>query len=114
LTLETKVGELAPKAAALDIISTADGSVCISTAAKLWQVRPKDAFLWLSCNRYIFKRHGSGVWIGYQDKIQQGLLEMKTDTVERSDGTKKTVESVLVTPKGLAKLAALIGGKEAA
>lgn len=114
LTLETKVSELAPKAAALDIISTADGSVCISTAAKLWQVRPKDAFLWLSCNRYIFRRHSSGVWIGYQDKIQQGLLEMKTDTVERSDGTKKTVESVLVTPKGLAKLAVLIGGKEAA
>lgn len=64
--------------------------------------------------RYIFRRHSSGVWIGYQDKIQQGLLEMKTDTVERSDGTKKTVESVLVTPKGLAKLAVLIGGKEAA
>lgn len=114
LLLETKVGELAPKAAALDILSTADGSVCISTAAKLLQIRPKDAFLWLSCNRYIFKRHGSGAWIGYQDKIQQGLLEMKTDTVERSDGTKKTVESVLVTPKGLAKLASLIGGKEAA
>ena len=35
LVLEHKVEELAPKAEALDRIATADGSVCISTAAKL-------------------------------------------------------------------------------
>lgn len=110
LTLENKVVELAPKAEALDRIATADGSICISTAAKLLQVRPKDAFTWMSCNKWIFKRHGGGTWLGYQDKIQQGLLEMKVDTVERSDGSKKTVESVLVTPKGLAKLSELLCG----
>lgn len=32
-------------------------------------------------------------------------LEHKVTTVERSDGTVKMVEQVLVTPKGLAKLA---------
>jgi hypothetical protein len=29
-------------------------------------------------------------------------------TVERSDGTEKVVEQVLVTPKGLAKLSAFV------
>lgn len=111
LTLEHKVEELAPKAEALDRIATADGSICISTAAKLLQIRPKDAFSWLSGHRWIFKRHGGSPWLGYQDKIQQGLLEMKVETVERSDGTKKTVENVLMTPKGLAKLALIFNVK---
>lgn len=105
MALQTQNEEMRPKVEAFSRIAEAEGSVCVSTAAKLLQIRPKDAFAWLSAHRWIFKRHGGSPWLGYQDKIQQGLLEMKVDTVERSDGTTKTVESVLVTPKGLAKLA---------
>lgn len=47
---------------------------------------------------------GSG-WVAYQHRIQSGLLEHKVTTVEKSDGTAKMVEQVLVTPKGLARLA---------
>jgi len=42
------------------------------------------------------------------DRIQTGLLEHKITTVERSDGSAKTVEQVLVTAKGLAKLSEVL------
>lgn len=41
----------------------------------------------------------------YQDRIKSSLLTHKVTTVSRSDGTEKIVEQVLVTAKGLAKLA---------
>lgn len=45
--------------------------------------------------------------------IQQGMLTHKVVTVQTGDGREKIVENVLVTPKGLAKLAATVHAKEA-
>lgn len=60
---------------------------------------------------WIYKRAGGKHWLGYQVRIQSGLLTHRVTTVSRSDGSEKMVEQVLVTPKGLAKLAQLeIGG----
>lgn len=109
LALEAKVGELAPKAEALDRISTADvGSLCITNAAKALQVPPKKLFSWMQEHQWIYRRAGNSGWIAYQHRIQCGWLEHKVTTVERSDGTEKVVEQVLVTPKGLAKLSAFV------
>lgn len=103
--LQEKVESMSLTVAAHERLVKSDGSICITNAAKELQMRPKDLFAKLSQDKWIFKRHGGSPWLGYQDKIQQGLLEMKVYTTERSDGTEKMVESVLVTPKGLAKLA---------
>jgi len=97
--------KLIPKAEAYDRIATTDGGMCITNAAKDLQMRPKDLFAWLQVNRWIYRRPGGGNWIAYQEKLQTGYLEHKVTTVSRSDGSEKTVEQVLVTPKGLAKLA---------
>lgn len=105
LALESKVKEQEVKVEALDRIATADGGMCITNAAKDLQVRPKDLFKWLSANRWIYRRTGSTTWTAYQERIQQGVLEHKVTTVERDDGSSKVVEQVLVTAKGLAKLA---------
>lgn len=105
---EVQILEFKPKAEALDRIATADGSLCITNAAKDLQVRPKDLFSYLSRNKWIYKRTGSSSWTAYQDKIQQGLLEHKTTEVTRSDGSVKVTDQVRVLPKGLAKLAQLI------
>jgi phage antirepressor YoqD-like protein len=105
LELETKVSELAPKAQALDRISTAEGSVCPTDAAKNLQVQPKVLFRWLQEHKWLYRRVGCPHYCGYQDKIQTGLVEQKMTTVTRSDGTEKTVEQARITPKGLAKLA---------
>ncbi len=105
ISLEATVSEQAPKVAALDLISTADGALCITDTAKVLQMRPKDLFIWLSAIGWIFRRAGGSGWIAYQQRIQQGFLSHKVTTVERSDGSEKIVEQVLVTPKGVAKLA---------
>lgn len=105
LSLESKVESMAPKVQALERISEAEGASCITNAAKALQLRPKDLFTYLNQHRWIYKRPGSASWTAYQDKIQAGVLEHKVTTVSRSDGSEKVVEQVLVTPKGLAKLA---------
>lgn len=104
IALEETVKEQAPKAAALDRIATADGSMCITAAAKHLQIRPKDLFDWLSANKWIYRRHGSKNCLGYQDRIQQGLMEHKVNIQVFGDGTEKIYEQARVTPKGLAKL----------
>lgn len=108
LKLEDQLAIAAPKIEALDRISTADGSLCVTDAAKNLQMRPKDLFLWLSTHKWIYRRTGGAGWLAYQDKIQQGVLEHKITTVRRSDGSEKMTEQVRVTPKGLTKLAGSI------
>ena len=115
LALEHKVEKLAPKAEALDRFATfAEGSMCISNAAKALQQQPKAFFRWLQEHQWIFRRPGGSGWLAYQSRIQVGYLEHKVTTVERGDGSEKVVEQVLVTAKGLAKLSEHLTMKEAA
>lgn len=108
------IAEMKPKVDALDRIATSDGGMCITNAAKDLQVRPKDLFAWLSAHQWIYRRAGGSGWIAYQDKLQGGYLEHKVTVVYRNDGSEKTTEQVLVTPKGLAKLASRMERKSAA
>jgi len=101
------IAELAPKADALDRIAEAEGSLCITDAAKALQMRPKDLFTYLRSHGWIYRRIGSPHDLGYQSKVAAGLLEHKVTTVLRADGTEKLTEQVRVTPKGLAALAKL-------
>lgn len=110
LALAEKVEELQPKAQALDRIATADGSLCLTDTAKELQRRPKDVIAWLSSNKWIYKRAGGASWIGYQDRIQAGLLEHKTRSVILEDGTERIRDQVRVTAKGLARLAESMRG----
>lgn len=95
---------------AFDRIASADGSLSITEVAKNLGLRPKDLFSWLSQNGWIYKRTGGTSWLGYQSKCNAGLLEHKTTTVLRADGSEKVTEQVRVTAKGLTRLAKLIRG----
>lgn len=103
--LEEEVQEMKPSVEAYDRIAKADGSLCLTDAAKALQMRPKDLIAKLSSGKWIYKRAGNSHWLGYQDKVQAGYLEHKITEVTRGDGTTKITEQVRVTPKGLAKLA---------
>lgn len=109
IALEAEVAAAAPKVEALERISVADGSMCITDAAKTLQIQPKELFGWLSTNQWIYRRPGSAEWTAYQDKLQRGVLEHKINTVHRGDGSEKITTRVLVTSKGLAALAQKIG-----
>lgn len=105
LALQAINDELAPKATALDRLATADGSLCVTDAAKTLQIQPKVLFSFLRSHRWIYTRAGGGEEIAYQDKLASGLLEHKTTTVHRSDGSERVRTQVRVTPKGLTRLA---------
>lgn len=94
--------------AALERIAKADGSLSVTEAAKNLGMRPKDLFDWLSHNGWIYKRAGAAHWLGYQPKCNQGLMEHKSTTVTRADGSEKITEQVRITAKGLSVLAKLI------
>lgn len=103
------IEQIQPKAEALDRLALADGSVCITDAAKLLQVqKPKDLFALLQREHWIYRRSGSTTYVGYQDKIQHGLIEHKVTEITRSDGSGKVTQQVRITPKGLAKLGQMI------
>ncbi|MEM7237409.1 MAG: phage antirepressor KilAC domain-containing protein [Pseudomonadota bacterium] len=89
-------------------LTKAEGSLNITDAAKTLGMRPIDLFQWLSQNGWIYKRPHGATWLGYQTKCNQGLLEHKTTTVLRADGSEKITEQVRVSPKGLSSLAKLI------
>jgi Rha family phage regulatory protein len=108
LELQKEVDELRPSQAALERISTADGSLCITDAAKALQMQPKEFFARLQRNGWIFKRRGSSTYLGYESKVLAGYLEHKVTAVPRGDGSEKMVEQVRITPKGLTKIASLI------
>ena len=94
-----------PKACGYDLIAGADGSLCMTDAAKELQQRPKDLIVYLSAHHWIYKRAGSASWVGYQDRIQSGLLEHKSTIIIDADGKERTRDQVRITAKGLARLA---------
>lgn len=95
----------APKAQALDRIAQAEGDMCITDAAKDLGMKPRTLMAWLEKNRWVYRRGGASKPVAYQDRIQSGHLTHKVAAVQREDGTEKMVAQVIVTPKGLAKLA---------
>ena len=105
LQLTTELAEATPKAAALDIISSADGSLCITDAAKALQMRPSDLFKYLTTEGWIYKRAGNSHQLGYSTHVRKGWLTHKVTTIQRVDGTEKIVEQVRITSSGLTQLA---------
>lgn len=103
------VAEQAPKVEALNRIATSDGLMCITDAAKNLQIQPKRLFGWMQQHQWIYRRAGGSGFVGYQNRIQSGCLSHKVVTIDRSDGSTATKEQVLVTAKGLTKLAESIG-----
>ncbi|WP_165424334.1 phage antirepressor KilAC domain-containing protein [Pseudoxanthomonas winnipegensis] len=101
--LQQVIADQAPKVEALDRIATARGDLCLTDAAKALQMRRTDLINWMQEHGWIYKRGGTN-WIGYQPKINDGLLVHKV--VTRGNGVEERLfDQVLVTPRGLAKLA---------
>lgn len=106
ITLEAKVAEQAPKVQAMLRLEGADGSLCVTDAAKVLSVRPKVLFSYLAANKWLYKRAGCRHYVGYQDKIQAGLVEMTEYVVTDPEGEQKAYPRAKITAKGLARLAA--------
>lgn len=108
LALEGRVEVLEPKAEALDRIATAQGSMCITDAAKALQVPPRELSARLRTERWTYRRVSSGRDVAMQTRIDVGDLETKVVRVERPRMSDLVTEQVRITPRGLTKLAAII------
>lgn len=108
IALENKVAEQAPKAEGFDRIANADGLLNLTNAAKSLNVRPKDLFDFLQAKKWIYRRVGGRNYTAYQDKIQCGYLTHKVYAMTLDDGTERIREQVVVTPRGLVKLASIV------
>lgn len=108
LAADARVSELEPKAAALDRLTLASGSLAVTAAAKAMGVKPGRLFDWLEEHRWLY-RGGDGL-LGYQTKIDQGLIEHKVTRLDRGRAQAKLVTQALVTPKGIARLTELRAG----
>lgn len=108
MALENKVAEQTPKAEGFDRIANADGLLNLTNAAKSLNVRPKDLFDFLQAKKWIYRRVGGRSYSAYQDKIQCGYLTHKVYAMTLDDGTERIREQVVVTPRGLTKLASIV------
>jgi len=102
--LSETILDQAPMIAAHKRIAVAEGSLNMTASAKHLQIRPIEIKRILISNKWIYRRAGNKNWLGYQDKIQQGLIEHKI-TIVSVDGNEKVYEQFRITPKGLIKLA---------
>lgn len=109
INLEAKVEEMRPDVLAFERIAKADGFLNITEAAKALGVPRNRLFKWLHANGWIYRRAGAKNWLGYDTRVRAGLLDHKATPIARPDGTDKICEQVVVTPKGLTKLAKEIG-----
>lgn len=114
ISLESENQSMRVDVQALERISKADGSLCITDAAKSLGMGQRELHKWLSAHDWIYKRNGSSHWLGYSDKEKSGYVEHKVTEVSRPDGTTKITEQVRITPKGLAKLAKIFAAGDAA
>lgn len=109
--LQLVVSEQAPKVEALQRIADARGAMCLTDAAKHLGVQRKLLLEWMQANRWIYRRSGSMHWLGFEPRLQAGLLEHKVTVIGIDDDSQQRLASqVRVTPKGLAVLAQKMGG----
>jgi phage antirepressor YoqD-like protein len=113
--LQSKVGEQAAMLAEqgdrlkkLDRIEATYGSLCLTDAAKTLKKGPQELIRFMSSRSWIYKRAGNATWIGRQEKIGQGYLEHREHSYTDSAGVPRVATQVLVTGKGLVKLAELL------
>ena len=111
LQLEATVAAQQPKVEAMERLSGAKGALCLRDAAKALQVRQTDLIQWLQRHGWIHKREGTS-WKAYHQRIEQGVLTHRVVT-RGTGGDERIYDQVLVTPKGVARLAELLAKEPA-
>jgi len=102
-TLASTLADQLPKVQALERLTQADGTLCISDAAKALGVRPSALFAWLEARLWIFRR--GGAWRGFERRVDSGYIVHRITTRQLEDGSERVFTQPRITPKGLATIA---------
>ena len=111
--LERQCTTMMAKAKGFDLIAGTHGTFTIDDAALAIGLKATELSTWLDQNGWTYRRSHSRIAIGYQTKINAGLLVHKVTTVPRADGGENLVSQVRVTRRGLTKLFKTLGGRKA-
>lgn len=104
-----RLDELQPKADALDRLADARGAMNVTEAAKVLKMGRDELFRRLHTLRWIYRQQSSGRWQCHADRERAGLIEQRTTRIPNPHGPDKIGTTVMVTAKGLAKLAEQMG-----
>lgn len=104
-TQKAEIAVLGPRSEALAVIADADGSLCVTDAAKALQMPPSELWAYLFRQQWLYRRDKDGAPIAYQSKLSAGYLEHKVVPVPTGPGRTWARQQVRVTAKGLTALA---------
>lgn len=108
----TALAVAAPKADALDRIATlSEGAVSVRAAANLADVPQGQFVAFLIEQGWLYRDRDHRGLMAKADKLRAGLVETKRVEVPRPGGKPMAVARVLITTRGVAKLAELIERK---
>lgn len=102
---EAKVIEMTPKAEAFDRLDTVEGALSVRPAAKVLGMPEHKFKTWLQMNRWAFRQNGQGPLQAYADKRNCGYLDHKLGEYTGKDGDARVSITLMITPKGMARLA---------
>lgn len=88
-------------------LTRAAGTLTLTDAAKVLGVPPKRLINWLVGNDWIF-REGRDRLAAHARRLETGVLRQRVIRLYRSDGSETMGITVLVTAKGLVKLAEIM------
>ncbi|CAG2089157.1 phage antirepressor KilAC domain-containing protein [Xanthomonas arboricola pv. juglandis] len=108
-----RVEELEPKAAALDRIATAEGTLTLREAAKALQVPERKFLEMLQLKLWIYRHPFSATFFAYAGPLRNGLLWHKVFVGTKPDGSELVRTQVRVTAKGLTNLAKALSAPSA-
>lgn len=104
-----RIDQLQPKADALDRLADARGNINVTEAAKVLKLGRDDLFRRMNAIHWIYRQQSTGRWLCFADKERAGLVEQRTTPIRNPHGPDKMATTVMVTPKGLARLAEILG-----
>jgi phage regulator Rha-like protein len=103
-----QIAAMAPKVEAMALLEASEGSVGPRLVSKMLNVPERKFTAWLQANHWAFRQNGVGPLQAYVDKRNAGYLEHRPHTYrDHGTGEDKTIAQLLITPKGLAKLASV-------
>ncbi|WP_176219626.1 phage antirepressor KilAC domain-containing protein [Chromobacterium haemolyticum] len=108
MTLANQVAEQAPKVAAQERLALSEGELCLTDAAKALGVPPGKFTAYLIRIGWAYRCQSNNRPVGYTVKEQQGLVVHRPVTIYHKSGDVESSSQLLITPKGLARLAELI------
>lgn len=108
LFLESTVAEQAPKVEAFNRISASPDAVTVTQAAKLLGVKRADLTARLHAEGWWYRQNNS--WVAYDKFIKNGCLQYKeANYTDENTGMNCVKPYCHITPKGLARLAPMLG-----